>query len=262
VNDVSADVRALYAVEPEAFVAARDQLAKRLVADGDGDAAAAVKKLRKPTVAAWAIDRAARSQPELVEELLAAGERLTSAQRRAVSGARGTDDLRRAGDERRALIRRLTDLAARALEDAGRAGEHARDEIAGTFEAATLDPAVADQVRAGVLERTVRPSGGLGSLEGFTVVEGGAATSSAKKPSATAKREAEKAVAEAEKARAAADAAARRAEEAGAAAAEAARQAQERKAAALAAERESKRLAAEAKTAHARAQRAVRNLGT
>jgi len=177
-----------------------------------------------------------------------------------VSGARGTDDLRRASDERRALIRRLTDVAVRALDDAGRPGENARDEIAGTFEAATLDPAVADQVRAGVLERTVRPSSGLGSLEGFSVVDVGAASTRAKKPPGVARREADKAAREAEKARAAADAAAHRAEEAKAAAGEAARQAQERKAAALAAERDAKRLAAEATTAEARAVRAARVL--
>jgi hypothetical protein len=254
----SVDIGALYVGAPEGFIEARNELAERLKADGEDDAAAAVKKLRKPTVAAWAVDRAARAEPGLVEELLAAGDRLGSAQRRALSGTRGGDDLRRASDERRELIRRLTEVAMHALDDAGRPSDNARDEIAGTFEAATLDPTVAEHVRAGVLERTVRPSGGLGSLEGFTVVEGGAAKAPAKKTPAAARREADTAVREAEKARAAADASAQRADQARAAAAEAVREAEERKAAALAAEREAKRLAAEAKTAQARADRALR----
>ena len=44
----------LYGLPLEDFVAQRDALAKRLRADGDRDAAAAVKKLPKPTRAAWA----------------------------------------------------------------------------------------------------------------------------------------------------------------------------------------------------------------
>jgi hypothetical protein len=256
------DVRDLFVGEPEGFITARDELVKRLKVDGDDDVASAVKRLRKPTVAAWAVDRAARTESRLIDDLLAAGARLAGAQRQALSGKRGSDGMRRATEERRALIRQLTDAAVRALDDGGRPGESSRDEIAGTFEAATLDPAVAELVRAGVLERTVKPSSGLGSVEGFTVLEGGGGEG-AKPPArkaASAKREAQQSVRAAEKAQAAADKAADLARGARAAADEAARQAEERKTAALAAEREAKRLAAEAKTARARAERAVRRL--
>jgi hypothetical protein len=252
-------VRELYTAAPEDFVAARDELAKQLRADGDDETAATVKKLRRPTVAAWAVDRVAGAEPGLLEELLSAGDRLAGAQRRAISGTRGPDDLRRASEERRALIRQLSDLAVDVLAQAGRPSENARDEIAGTFEAATLDPEVAELVRAGMLERTVRPSGGLGSLDGFTVVEGGGAATAPKKPAA-AKREAQQMVGAAEKAEREAEAAAERATAARAAADQAARQAEERAAAAHAAERDAKRLASEAKTARTRAGRALRRL--
>jgi hypothetical protein len=251
------DVQELYAADPEGFIAARDELAGRLKAEGDAVGAQAVRKLRKPTVSAWAVDRAARAEPALVDGLLAAGDRLAGAQRQALSGKRGTGDLRAATEERRALIRRLTDVAVQALTDAGRPGENARDEIAGTFEAATLDPSVAERVRVGVLDRTVKPSGGLGSVEGFTVLEGGAAAAPPKKPS-DAKREAAQAVKAAERAETHADAAADRSRKARAAADQAVRQAEELAAAARAAETEAKRLAAEAKTARTRADRAVR----
>jgi len=250
------DVQALYAADPEGFIAARDALAKQLKAD-DEPTAAAVKKLKKPTVSAWAVDRAARQEPTIVEQLLAAGERLAGAQRQALSGKRGTDDLRTATEERRALIRRLTEVAVGALTAAGRPGDNARDEIAGTFEAATLDPSVAELVRAGVLDRTVKPAGGLGSVEGFTVLEGGAAAAPPKRP-ADAKREAQHAVKAAEKAETLAAGAAERSKKARAAADQAVRKAEELAAAARAAEAESKRLAAEAKTARTRADRAVR----
>jgi hypothetical protein len=251
------DVQDLYTADPEGFIAARDDLAKRLKADGDDLGAQAVKKLRKPTVSAWAVDRAARAEPALVDELVAAGERLAGAQRKALSGTRGTDDLRRATEERRALIRRLTDLAVEALIEAGRPGDNARDEIAGTFEAATLDAGVAARVRAGVLDRTVKPSASLGAVEGFTVLEGGAGAAPPKRPS-DAKREAAQAAKAAERAEAHARAAAERSSKARAAADQAVRQAEELAAAARAAEAEAKRLAAEAKTARTRADRALR----
>jgi hypothetical protein len=252
-----ADVQDLYAADPEGFIAARDELAKQLKADGDETTAATVKKLKKPTVSAWGVDRAARQEPALLEQLLAAGERLAGAQRQALSGKRGSEDLRAATEERRALIRRLTDIAVAALTESGRPGDNARDEIAGTFEAATVDPSVAEQVRAGVLERTVRPAGGLGSVEGFTVLEGGAAAAPPKKPS-DAKREAQQATRAADKAEALAATAADRSHKARAAADQAVRKAEELAAAARAAETDAKRLAAEAKTARTRADRAVR----
>src|SRR5262245_50150136 len=231
------DVQELYAADPEAFIAARDALAKQLKADGHEATAATVKKLKKPTVSAWAVDRAARQEPALVQQLLAAGERLAGAQRQALSGRRATDDLRTATEERRALIRRLTEVAVGTLTDAGRPGDNARDEIAGTFEAATLDPSVAELVRAGVLDRTVKPSGGLGSVEGFTVLEGGAATAAPTRPG-DAKREAQHAVKAADKAEALAATAAERSTKARAAADQAARKAEELAAAAREAESE------------------------
>ena len=265
-TDVTAQpgVRDLFGVEPEGFISARDAFAKRLKADGDDAAATAVKKLRRPTVAAWAVDQVARAEPGLLDELLSVGERLAGVQRQAMSGKRRSDDIRKASEERRALIRRLTDVAVAALEGAGRPGENARAEIAGTFEAVTLDAEAAKLVRAGVLERTVKPSSGLGAVEGFTVLEGGGddtATPPARK-AASAKREAERAVRAADTVQAAADAAAARAKEQRAAADGSARQARERAAAAHAAERDATRLAAEAKTARARAERAVRRLDT
>jgi hypothetical protein len=254
-------VAELYAAEPEGFIAARDALAAELRAAGEEDRAAEVKRLRKPTVAAWGVDAAARSEPKLVDALLASGERLAGAQRQAMSGKRGTDDLRKATEERRTLIRQLTDAAVGALTDVGRAGENNRDEIAGTFEAATLDPAVAERIRAGLLDRTVQPASGLGSLEGFTVLEGGATAAPPKKKTPAAeRREAERLVRDAEKAQAAADAAGDRARDARAAAADAARRAEEMAAAAHHADAEAKRLGAEAKTAQTRAERAVRRL--
>ncbi len=60
----SSEVRELYRNAPEGFIAARDSLAKRLREDGRDADADDVKKLRRPTVAAWALDRLADVAPD------------------------------------------------------------------------------------------------------------------------------------------------------------------------------------------------------
>ena len=256
-DDTAEAARALYGMDPENFIAARDELAKRMKADGDTEAAAAVKKLRRPTVAAWAVDGAARAEPHLVDELLAAGARLTDAQRRAMSGMRGANDLRTATEERRELIRHLTGVAMGVLQDGGRPSETSRDEIARTFEAATLDPDVAARLRDAVLDKTVRPSSGLGDSEGLQLLEGGAGEP-AEPRKRTAARESANVAKAADHAERAAAEAVRHATSARSAADAAAREAKELAATAAEAERDAKRLTAEAKTARARAGRAAR----
>jgi len=53
----------LYGLAPEEFTAARNQLAKTLKDQGDAGASAAVKALRKPTLAAWLANQLVRANP-------------------------------------------------------------------------------------------------------------------------------------------------------------------------------------------------------
>ena len=77
-------------VPPEEFVAARDELAKRLKADGNVTEAAEVKKLRKPTVTRWVADQVRRHHAEDVEALRAALSNVAAAQETAITrGDRG-----------------------------------------------------------------------------------------------------------------------------------------------------------------------------
>jgi hypothetical protein len=156
----------LFAVAPEEFVAARDALANELRSEGDGRGAADVKKLRRPTVAAWAVNQVARRHPRDVEELLSAGDDLREAQRRAMTG-KGRTDVHEPTARRRAVVDRLAKLAAELLADAGRgSGTHA-DEVTDTFLAASVEPAVAELVRRGRLDRERKPSSDLGELFGL-----------------------------------------------------------------------------------------------
>lgn len=85
----------LYSAERDAFVATRTRLAKEL----GGDEGAELSKLRKPTVAAWALNRLARDSRRDVDLLLDAGHRMrrAGADRTAFDEARAkeTDALRR-----------------------------------------------------------------------------------------------------------------------------------------------------------------------
>jgi len=97
----------LYALPLERFTPERDALAKELAADGDRTGAARVKALRKPVVAAWAVNALAREDPEGVRELIELGDSLRSAHRRAVSGG-DVEPFRAATEERRRLVGELT----------------------------------------------------------------------------------------------------------------------------------------------------------
>ena len=76
----------LYALPPGEFTRARDERAKALRKEGKREEADAVKALRKPTVAAWALNQLARRRAKDVERLLTAGEKLRAAQEELLAG--------------------------------------------------------------------------------------------------------------------------------------------------------------------------------
>jgi hypothetical protein len=245
------DVRDLYGVEPDRFIEARDRLAKELRAAGQDDDAAAVKKLRKPSVVAWSLNSAAREAPDEVTALLETGEELRRAQRKALSNA-GTDDLFTATEARKRAVRTVADRAIAAL---GARGEAHRDRIVSTLEAASLDRELGQRLREGTLDRDAQPTTGFGAIEGFELLQGGAGAPASPRESVEERheraREAKDAEREAVRAERAAEQASTRAHELRARAATAESAARE-------AEAEAKRLADEAKTARKRADRASR----
>ncbi|MBO0876782.1 MAG: hypothetical protein J2P19_25690, partial [Pseudonocardia sp.] len=105
---------ALYALPRDEFTRARDDLAKRARADGDRDLAAAIGRLRRPTVSAWLINQLARQRPERLEELAELGEALRDAHAR-LDGTR----LRRLSVRRRELVATLARLTRELAEQAG-----------------------------------------------------------------------------------------------------------------------------------------------
>ena len=143
----------LYGLPLDEFTPARDAAAKEWRAEKDREGAETLKRLRKPNLVAWSLNRVRRADADTVEELIAAGERLQEAQRQLVSGGeRGL--LRDASADERRLVGRVADLATAELAAAG----HAADTGMQSKLFATLHAAAANaEVRALLAEgRLVR----------------------------------------------------------------------------------------------------------
>lgn len=154
----------LYGLPLERFVAERGTLARALRADGRRDEAAAVAGLRKPSVAAWAVNQLVRSQGSAITELFAAGDELREAQADLLAGRGDGRALRAAGDRERAAVDRLVDGAHGLLTSEGHELSPAVVErVRDSLHAAALDHDAREQVHAGRLERELRHVGlGLG----------------------------------------------------------------------------------------------------
>ena len=162
-------IDALYGEPLDTFTAARNALAKELTQAGDRDGAAAVKALRKPSIAAWALNQLARTRPTDVERLLAAGEALRHAQHEALEGGdpAGLRDARRSYDSE---VDRLANGAAELLSEAGKpAGPASRDRLTATLQAAASDDESRDLLRRGRLVQDLEPVG-FGFADDLTVV--------------------------------------------------------------------------------------------
>jgi hypothetical protein len=140
----------LYGGDLDEFVPARTAAAKALRGEGRRAEAGAVESLRKPTVAAAAVNRAVRAEPKLLEALLAAGERLREVQLAAGSAA----DLRAAVEAESSALDALVRAAAKSA-----GGEATLAKVRETLHAAALDPDLAAEVRAGALAKEAQAVG-------------------------------------------------------------------------------------------------------
>jgi hypothetical protein len=163
--DVIADE--LYGLPPDEFVPARDDRVAAAKEAGNRDLARALARLRRPTKAAWLANLLARHRTEQLDGLVALARSLAQAQQELD------------GDALRALSGQRHRAVAAMARDAGRLaarrGEAVSDalvrEVAGILDAALADPAVAEEIRAGRLTKTVRysgfgPTGGPGAGDG------------------------------------------------------------------------------------------------
>jgi hypothetical protein len=158
-TDLDAELARLYRGPLEAFIAARNDLAKQLRKQGQGEEAERLRALAKPTPSAWAVNVLFDRDGERMEELLAAGERARAGQRQAVSG-KGLETLRESLGAVRRLVDELRRLGAGILAEAGRAVSREMIERIGTdLQALALSPAAAGEASRRWLDRDLDPPG-------------------------------------------------------------------------------------------------------
>src|SRR6476469_6411815 len=141
----------LYEIKPEEFTSLRTKLAATAKQRGDNDTAKQISAARKPTTAAWVVNRLALRDRDIRTRLAGLGERLKDAH-----AAMDGDRIRALSAEQRRLV---DDVARAAFEEAEMADPTAalRDDVTGTLQAAIADPDVAS--RLGSLTKAEQWSG-------------------------------------------------------------------------------------------------------
>jgi hypothetical protein len=151
----------LYAGSAEEFTEARNAAAKGV----DRELAAEIKKLKKPSVAAWAVNLLVRSETEQIDSVLELAASL-----RAAAEALDGDELRALTRQRRQLTSALATAARSHARDAGvRLTGPVVDQVEGMLTAAMLDPVAAQVVRTGRVV-TAFTSTGVSDLDVASVV--------------------------------------------------------------------------------------------
>ena len=147
--DLDAELDGLYQLSLQDFVARRDELARRLRDEGERASAENVKRLRKPTVAVWLVNRLSHERELDVQRLTKAGEALMQGRAKDFQQARR--------DEQQALAR-LT-RAAQEIARREQVGEAAVNRALQTLRAAALSDEHRALLRRGRMTDEVEPPG-------------------------------------------------------------------------------------------------------
>jgi hypothetical protein len=154
------EVDELYGLTLDSFVPERTALAKALRADGRRDDAAAVAGLRKPSVAAWAVNQLVRTQGAALAELFDAGDGLRAAQSDVLARRGDSADLRAAVERERNVVDALVDTARGLLSSEGHElSPTILDRVAETLHAAAVSDNARRAISEGRLERELRRVG-------------------------------------------------------------------------------------------------------
>lgn len=150
----------LYGLPLERFVAERAALTKALRKAGSREQATEVASLRKPSVAAWAVNQLVRAHGREIAALFAAGDGLEHAQSELLTGRGDPGALRAAVERERGAVGELTELARGLLSSDGhQLTQTTLERVSESLHAVALDPDARDQVRDGCLARELRHVG-------------------------------------------------------------------------------------------------------
>lgn len=165
--ELERELDALHALPLSEFTSARDELARRLRAEGRREQAEEVKRLRKPAVAAWLVNRLARERELDVQRLLKAGEALAQAQVDAAGGQ--SEAFRSARRDEQIALEQLAE-AARELAAREGVGAATLDRATQTLRAASLTEEGRELLKRGRLSEELQAPGfeALTALAGTT----------------------------------------------------------------------------------------------
>jgi hypothetical protein len=165
--DLHGEVDRLYQAPLAEFTAARNALVSRITAAHGADAAAHVKALVKPSIAAWTLNQLYwRHQPEFMA-LLMAGDALRLAQQQRLGGAEV--DLAPPTRSRQSAIDTLLALATDILKEGGHApSPDMRQRLLGSLDALAAYGTGSLAPKAGRLTEDV-PAPGFAALAGLAV---------------------------------------------------------------------------------------------
>lgn len=166
-----AAVEQLYAVPPARFTPLRSELVAQARSAGDKQLAASIGGLRKPTVAAWAVNHFVREHRDELDQLRSFAELLREAQRTL-----DAEQLRVLGRERAKRVDALADRVAEVADEEGqRLGAGVSREVRDTLTAVIADEDAEASVLTGSLVKALSYSG-FGSVDVADVVALGSGT--------------------------------------------------------------------------------------
>jgi hypothetical protein len=168
-RNIESEIDRLYQLAPDEFTAARNALAK-----GAGPDAAAIKRLTKPPIAAWAVNQIYWQHRDVYDALVTAAKELRQTHKTILAGRTG--DLRSAGKAHEAAVDLALKTALSLLAASGHpATDTTRQAIATTLRALpSADP-------PGRLGATLQP-GGFEMLAGLSIGGGQGGRASTKAP--------------------------------------------------------------------------------
>jgi hypothetical protein len=157
----------LYGVDLDEFSAERTRLAKELREEGRREDAAQVGKLRKPTIAAWALNQLVRRNRREVDLLLHAGHRLRQSQAGVVRGGKrdSFEQARQTEAEAVRLLGREAEALLRA--ERGGASEAVVDQVVRGLRAAAVSDEGREHLARGDFVRPPEGESGFDLLSGL-----------------------------------------------------------------------------------------------
>ena len=153
-GDLETIAAELYSAPPDAFIATRNARAKDV---GEAELAAAIRALRKPSVAAWVVNLFARERATRLGQALQLAAELREAQEDLDAAT-----LSQLGRQRRALTNQLAaEAASLATAQGARVTDATLEAVRQSISAAFFDPDAAAAVASGRLVLALGPTGSV-----------------------------------------------------------------------------------------------------